>query len=295
MSRRLLGWLILGALMPSYARAAERLPAGLSQVAFEQRLDEQLPMDVPLRDERGANVTLADFCNERPAVLAFAQYRCPMLCNQVLKALAESLASVPLKPGADYQVVVLSFDHRETPEMAAEKKAAYLDAASQEEADAWHFLTADEKAIEAVTKAVGFQYAYDPRQDRFAHASGIVVVAPGGRLARYFLGLRYPPRDLRLALAEASQGTIGSLAERVLLLCYEYDPASGQYTLLAMNLVRVGGIITVAALVALILILLRRQRREGGRPRPAQGPASLGTTGPPGPGAAEQFLDNGPF
>jgi protein SCO1/2 len=285
----------LGAL---HAAAQDSLPASLSGVSFEQRLEAQLPLDAGFRDDTGRAVRLADYCTNRPAVLVFAQYRCPMLCNQVLNGLFEGLDQVPLEPGKDYEVIVVSFDRRETPELAAEKKSTYRDTFDRDGAAAgWHFLTGEQPAIDAVTEAAGFRYAYDPKLDQFAHASGIVVLTPSGKAARYFYGIRYPPRDLRLALTEASQNQVGSLADRVLLLCYDYDPATGRYTLLAMNLVRLGGVVTVLALILLFVLLWRRRRRrEAGRTtdtsrRPTDRPDSNYPLSP----AVREHLDDSPF
>lgn len=279
MIRLSFGWIAVISLGVLHARAQDSLPSSLNRISFEQRLDAQLPLEAGFRDETGRAVRLADYCKNRPAVLVFAQYRCPMLCNQVLNGLFEGLDRVPLEPGKDYEVVVVSFDQREMPELAAEKKATYLDAFDRDGAAAgWHFLTGEQPAIDALTEAAGFHYAYDAKLDQFAHASGIVVLTPEGKAARYFYGIRYPPRDLRLALTEASQNQIGSLADRVLLLCYDYDPATGRYTLLAMNLVRLGGIVTVLVLILLFVLLWRRRRRREARR----------TTAPPGDPTSRQ-------
>jgi protein SCO1/2 len=270
-------------------------------VAFEQRLDAQLPLDAPFRDEANEVVRLADYCTDRPAILVFAQYRCPMLCEQVLNGVFEGLGQISLEAGRDYQLVVISFDRRETPELAAAKKASYVEAFDRGgTADAWHFLTGEQSAIDAVAGAAGFRYAYDPKLDQFAHASGFLVLTPGGKAARYFYGIRYPPRDLRLALTEASQNQIGSLADSVLLLCYEYDPATGRYTLLAMNLVRLGGIVTVVLLVLLFFVMWRMRRRRETRRKMAQenarrNPSAQKISDAPPPPVVPEAVDDTPF
>lgn len=250
-------------LRPEAGLPAGQMPGPLASVAFEQRLDQALPLDVPFVDEDGREVTLGRFFGRRPVVLAFVYYECPMLCNQVLNGLTSALAVLDETVGRDFDVVAISFDARETPLQAAAKRKAYLERyARAEAAEGWHFLTGSEASIQAVTRAAGFRYAWDPRTEQFAHASGIVVATPEGRLSRYFFGIEYAPRDVQFALIDSSNGRIGGLAERVVLYCYHYDPAAGTYAFDAMRAVRIGGALTLVAVVGFVVVSLRRERRE---------------------------------
>ncbi|MCA1584002.1 MAG: SCO family protein [Acidobacteria bacterium] len=243
---------------------ASMVPTALQQVAFEQHLDEPLPLDLPFRDEEGRAVRLGDYFGSRPVVLAFAYYECPMLCTQVLNGLTSSLSVLDLSIGREFDVVTVSFDPRETPVLAAGKKKAYLDRYKREGAAAgWHFLTGDEKSIAALTSAAGFRYAWDTESQQFAHASGIVVVTPDGRLSRYFFGIEYAPRDVKFALLESSAGRIGTMADQLLLYCYHYDPVKGSYSFVAMNAVRLGGAVTLVALGGFVVVAIRREHRAG--------------------------------
>lgn len=234
----------------------------LSQVAFEQRLGQQLPLDALFRDESGRSVRLGDYFGKRPVILALVYYDCPMLCTQVLNGLLGALRAVKFNAGQEFDVVAVSFDARETPRLAADKKAIYVRRYQRPGAEAgWHFLTADQPAIDALTQAAGFRYAWDEKQKQFAHASGIIVVTPEGRLAQYYYGIEYSPKDLRLGLVEASRGKVGNLVDQVLLYCYHYDPATGRYGAVAMNIVRLGGVITVLVLGSFMVTMFRRDRR----------------------------------
>jgi protein SCO1/2 len=240
------------------------VPAALQNVGFEQRLDQHVPLDLAFRDEDGRSVKLGDYFGKRPVVLAFVYYECPMLCTQVLNGLTSTLTAMNEQIGREFDVVTVSFDPRETPVLAAAKKKAYLDRYKREGAAAgWHFLTGDEASIAALTKAAGFSYAWDDKSQQFAHASGIVVLTPDGRLARYFFGIEYAPRDLKFALIESSAGRIGTLADKLLLYCYHYDPATGSYALMALNTVRLGGVVTLVALVGFVTVAIRREKRAG--------------------------------
>jgi protein SCO1 len=233
-------------------------------VGFDQRLNEQLPLDLTFRDESGATVRVGDYFGDKPVILVPAYLRCPRLCTLVLNELTDALNNLTFNAGDQFQVVVVSFDAREKPELAAAKKASYLERYNRPAAAAgWHFLTGDEPSIEALTKAIGFRYSYDAEHDQFAHASGFVVLTPSGTIARYFFGMQFPPRHVRLALVEAGAGKVGNVVDQVLLLCYHYDPATGRYTATIMNLVRLGGILTVLILGAfLIRSWLREWRRS---------------------------------
>jgi protein SCO1/2 len=233
----------------------------LEEVALEQRLGTALELDTPFRDERGARVRLADYFGERPVILALVYYECPMLCNLVLNGTVAALQQIDLQPGEDFELVVISIDPGETPELAQRKKANYLRFYERPAATAGlHFLVGDEPAIRAVADAVGFRYVYDERIDEYAHASGIIVATPAGELSRYFYGVDFPARDLRLGLVEASEGRIGSAVDQLLLLCFHYDPSTGKYGFAVMSLLRALGLLTLAALGWSMFVTIRRDR-----------------------------------
>ena len=244
---------------------SSQMPSVLSQVSFDQRLNEQLPLDLPFTDEAGRRVRLGEYFGTKPVVLAFVYYECPMLCTQVLNGLTSSLNVLEQTVGREFDVVAVSFDPRETPVLADGKKRAHLDRYQRPESiNGWHFLTGDQAAIQALTAAAGFRYVWDERTQQFAHPSGIIVTTPQGRIARYFFGIEYPSRDLKFALMESSAGRIGTLVDRLLLYCYHYDPATGSYGLVAMNAVRVGAALTLIALVGFVVVSIRREGRSGG-------------------------------
>jgi protein SCO1/2 len=254
-----------GPLRPDAGMPADQTPGVLAKVAFEQRLNQQLPLDLPFKDEDGRDVKLGDYFGKRPVVLAFVYYECPMLCTQVLNGLTGVLKLIDTTVGKDFDVVTVSFDPRETPVLATAKKKVYLDDYKRPEASqGWHFLTGDESSIAALTKAAGFSYVWDDSTQQFAHASGIVVTTPEGRLSRYFFGIDYAARDLQFALIDSSAGKIGSLTEKLLLYCYHYDPVSGHYGFVAMQAVRIGGVVTLAALAGFMIVSIRRESRAAG-------------------------------
>jgi protein SCO1/2 len=234
----------------------------LRDVTFKQRLNEMLPLDAPFKDEHGQDVTLGRyFTGEKPVILAFVYYSCPMLCMQVMNGLSSALKTMPFAAGEDYEVVLISFDARDTPATAAEKERAHLAYWSREQdAASWHLLTGDEVTIRRVTAAAGFTYQWDERTGQFAHVSGVLVTTPQGRLSRYFYGIEYSPKELRLALVESGDGKIGSAIDELLLYCFHYDPESGKYGLLVMNLIRLGGVLTVAFIGGFIFLMRRRER-----------------------------------
>ena len=243
------------------AGAGDDLPPILREVDFEQRLGAQVPLDAGFQDEADRPVRLRDCCAGKPVVLVLAYYRCPMLCTHVLNALVESLRGIPFAIGREFNVVTVSFDAREKPELAAAKRRAYLDHYARPGAErGWHFLTGDEGPIKRLTEAVGFRYTYDAKHDVFAHASGIMVLTPAGKVSRYFLDIKYSPRDLRLGLVEASEGKVGSAWDKALLYCFHYDPSEGKYGPAVMNFVRAGGVATLLALAAFAGVLWRRER-----------------------------------
>jgi protein SCO1/2 len=234
----------------------------LEDVSFKQRLNEMLPLDAAFTDETGRRVTLGDYFGRRPVLLAFVYYQCPMLCTQVMNGLSSALKVMPFAAGEDYEVVLVSFDPRDTPATAAEKKRAHLEYWSAEkDAGSWHLLSGDEATIRRATSAAGFSYRWDERTGQFAHVSGILAVTPEGRLSRYFYGVEYSPKELRLALVESGEGRIGSVIDELLLYCFHYDPESGRYGLMVMNLVRLGGAMTVLAIAGYILVMRRRESR----------------------------------
>jgi protein SCO1/2 len=233
-------------------------------VGIEQRLDAQLPLNLTFRDEAGRDVPLSSFFQTgKPVILALVYYRCPMLCTQILNGLESSLKAVSFNPGQDFEVLSVSFDPKDTAELAASKKQMYLRRyGRQGTANGWHFLTGDETNIRALTGTAGFHYKYDPKTDQFAHASGIMILTPDGRLSRYFYGVEYAPRDIRLGLVEASQNKIGNPVDQMLLFCYHYDPATGKYGAIAMNLVRFAGAAFVLICGTFLLIVFRRDFRS---------------------------------
>ncbi len=241
------------------APAGER-PRILRDVGFDQRLGETVPLDAVFRDESGRAVRLGDYFGQRPVVLSLAYYDCPMLCTVTLNGLASALDVVSFDPGREFEVVTVSFEPRETPELAAAKKATYLRRYKRPgAAAAWHFLTGDAREIKRLTDAVGFKYAWDETTKQYAHASGVMVLTPDGRLARYLYGVEYAPKDLRFAIYESARGKILSPVDHLLLYCYHYDPTLGRYGATVMGLVRGGAVLTLAALAALIVTLRRRE------------------------------------
>jgi protein SCO1 len=245
-------------------------PAPLKGVGFEQRLETRLPLDVRFRNEQGRDAALGDYFGRRPVVLAFVYYQCPMLCSQIMNGVSSALKAVPFTPGQDFDVVYVSFDPRDTAATAAAKKQAVLaDYKQLDTAAGWHFLSGDEANIRRLTEAAGFSYRWDDASQQFAHASGIVVATPDGRLSRYFYGVEYSPKELRMALVESSEGRIGSLADKLLLYCYHYDPQAGRYGAIAMNLVRLGGVLTLALLGGFIWIMRRTETAAAAPSSPA--------------------------
>jgi protein SCO1 len=251
-------------LPPQHAYTASEKPKVLEQIGLDQRLNEQVPLNLTFRDELGQTVQLGNyFSSGKPVVLALVYYECPMLCNQVLNGLVSSLRVLQFNVGKEFEVVTVSFDPREKPEVAGAKKEGYLRTYSRPGAEkGWHFLTGDEESIKQLTKAVGFRYAWDEETKQFAHASGIMVLTPQGKLSHYFYGVEYSPKDLRLSIVEASENKIGSPVDQLLLFCYHYDPATGKYGPVVMNFIQLGGIITICLIVGLILVLKYREKRQ---------------------------------
>ena len=250
---------------PQGGTASQQPPDALKNIGIDQRLNEQLPLGATFRDESGKAVRLGDYFGKgRPVVVSLVYYKCPMLCNQVLNGLVSGVRGQQLLVGRDFDVVTISFDPRETPQDAAEKKKITLGDLRRADdpvaAAGWHFLTGDKAQIDSVADAVGFRYAFDVHTGQFAHASGVMVAPPQGKLSRYFYGIEYAPRDLKLALVESSEGRIGSVVDKIVLYCYHYDPTTGKYGFAIMSAMRVGGVVTVLGVIALIMILRRAQQ-----------------------------------
>jgi len=242
------------------------LPGALKEIGIDQKLNGQLPLDLVFRNEQGEQVKLGDYFGKKPVVISLVYYECPMLCNQVLNGMISSFKVMAFAPGQEFDVVTVSFDSRETPGQAAKKKktyVGYLPEAKRAGANAgWHFLTGDDANIHALTDAIGFRFRFDEATNQFAHASAIYVTTPQGRLARYFYGIEYAPRDLRLGLIEASENKIGSPMDQILLYCYHYDPTTGKYGAAVINLIRLGGVLTLVAVACLFLFMRRRNAQR---------------------------------
>ncbi len=243
------------------------LPGALQGVGIDQRLDQQVSLDLMFKDEAGRDVALSSFFRRgKPVILAPVYFRCPMLCTQILTGLASSLKAVSLDPGKDFEIVAVSFDPKDTPETAASKKQLYLRRYGRPgTANGWHLLTGDQANIDALMGTIGYHYKYDAATDQFAHASGIMVLTPEGRLSRYFYGVEYAPVDVRLGLVEASKNKIGSAVDQILLFCYHYDPATGKYGAVVMNIVRFAGAAFTLVLGVFLFIFLRRDVRNDRR------------------------------
>jgi protein SCO1/2 len=247
---------------------ASATPGPLEGVVIEQHLGASLPLDAVFRDEEGRNVRLGDYFGpgKKPAVLVFAYYECPMLCTLVLNGMIKSLRPISFTAGDEYQVIAISIDPSETPELARDKKKAYIESYQRRgDGSGFHFLTGDEKSIRAAADAVGFKYRYVPESGEFAHAASIYVTTPLGQLSRYFFGVEFSSRDLRLALVEAAEGKIGGMVDQLMLFCYRYDPASGKYSAEALAVVRLAALMTVLSLAGFIGLSQWRERRASSR------------------------------
>ncbi|MBI2963308.1 MAG: SCO family protein [Deltaproteobacteria bacterium] len=243
--------------------AADSRPAALRDVDVVPRLDQPLPLDLELRDETGKTVRLAEFFGGPPVLLTLAYARCPMLCPMVLEGLVRSLRPLSWNVGEQFRMITVSIDPRETPEQAAARKAKLVaDYGRPGAARGWHFLVGDEGAVRRLTEAVGFRYGYDAANDQYAHAAVLMALTPQGKLSRYLYGIDFTPRDVRLALVEASEGKIGTLTDRILLFCYHYDPATGKYGAAAMTGVRLAGVLTVLGIGAFVVTQIRREHRK---------------------------------
>lgn len=249
--------------------ALDKLPDVLQRATIHQHLDRQLPLNADFRDETGKTVTLGSYFGKRPAILALVYYRCPMLCSEELNGLVGALEMLNFTPGKDFDVIVASIDPTEGPSLAASEKALYLKRyGNPSTANGWHFLTADQPSITALTDAVGFGYVRvqgpDGKMTQFAHTSSIEIITSEGKIAQYYLGVEYPPKEMRIALIDASHGKIGSPVDLILTYCYRYDPRTGRRSFMVVRMVQLGGLITVLALGGYMLVMFRRDAINGG-------------------------------
>ncbi|HMT09395.1 MAG TPA: SCO family protein [Pyrinomonadaceae bacterium] len=241
------------------------LPEALKKIGIEQKLGETLPADAVLRDENGKDVTLGSYFGKRPVIVAFVYYECPMLCNQVLNGLTGSLKGISLEAGKDFDVVAISFDAREheKSDLAKNKKAGYMERYGRPGTEnGWHFLTGTQEELDKVTNAAGFSYKWDEKSEQFAHAGGIMITTPEGKLSRYLFGIDYSPKDVKFGVMESSNNKVGSAAEQLLLYCYHYDPSTGKYGLAVLRIMRIGGIATLAAMGLMGFVFWRRNKRK---------------------------------
>jgi protein SCO1/2 len=251
---------IIAALTPRASAAEDGRPLALREVSFDQKLGDALPLDVVLRNEAGQDVRLGDYFGKgKPVVLTFVYYECPMLCTLTLNGLSSAINVLSFDAGREYEIVTVSFEPKETSELAAAKKAAYLQRYKRPgAAQGWHFLTGSPASIQRLTRAAGFRYAWDAATQQYAHPAGLIVATPEGRIARYLYGIEYAPKDLRYALVESSAGRIGTAVDAVVLYCYQYDPKTGKYGAAVMRLMRVAGALTVLGLGAFLVVMWRR-------------------------------------
>jgi protein SCO1 len=245
--------------------------AFLKEIAFDQKLGAQLPLDLPFTDDTGKAVRLGDYFGQKPVVMLITYYNCTMLCPLLLDGLVRALRPISFDIGKQFTVLTVSINPRETPSIAASRKEVYVQRYGRPGADrGWHFLTGKADAIAALTQAVGFRFVYDKKKDEYAHASGIVILTPAGKAARYLYGVEFSPRDTRLALIEAASGTIGNPVDQLLLYCYHYDPLTGKYGVIIMNVLRLAGSATAVALGSFMVVMFRRDRRKAAAGREAR-------------------------
>jgi protein SCO1/2 len=241
-------------------------PPELKNVGIEQRLGEQVPLDLHFQDETGKTVRLGDyFQSGRPVILNLVYYQCPMLCGEVLQGLTAMNKIIGFMPGKEFEILTVSIDPRETPELAAAKKQTFLQQLGRPGAEkGWHFLVGKQPEIDSLAKSLGWEYQYDPKTDQFAHAAGVILATPDGKIAQYYYGVEYSARDMRLGIVQASKNRIGSLADQVLLYCYHYDPRTGKYGAVVTNMVRLGGALTVLILGGVLIVLFRHEPHAKG-------------------------------
>lgn len=241
------------------------LPKALNEVGLQQKLNEQIPLDTEFKNEDGQTVKISDYFGKRPVILALVYYECPMLCSEVLNGLTGSLKGLNFNAGKEFDVVAISFDARENEKsgLAKNKKEAYLKRYGREgTANGWHFLTGTQDSIDKITNAVGFKYTWDEQTQQFAHAGGIMILTPEGKLSKYFYGIDYAPRDVKLAVMESSENKIGGAVDQMMLYCYHYDPATGKYGFAVMKVMRVAGLLTLFGLGAMIFVFWRRNKQK---------------------------------
>ena len=250
-------------LAPQPTGAAKLTKERIDKIDFEQRLGENISPDLKFKDHSGRPVKLGDFLGDKPIILSLVYYECPLLCGQVLNSLLRSLNVLNFDIGTEFDVISISIDPNESPILAAEKKQTYIEKYRGKNAEkGWNFWVGDQDEIDQIANSVGFKYEYDAETDQYIHASGIIVLTPEGQIARYFYGLDYPPRDLRLGLVEASKGKIGNPVDQLLLLCYSYDPLTGEYGIMIMNALRIGSVLAMLSLGTFVFVMLRRERRK---------------------------------
>ncbi len=239
-----------------------KLATVLKEVGVDQKLNQQVPLDLEFVDENGTTVTLAKYFGDKPVILNAGYFECPMLCSQVTNGLVGAMKMINLNVGRDFNVLTVSFDPREKPALAAAKRQNYLGSYGREGAEeGWHFLTGEDKNIRALMDAAGFRYVWDPKLGQYAHAAAIMIITPEGRMSKYFYGIEFSARDLRLGLVDASKGKIGNLADSVLLLCYHYDPSTGEYSMTILTVLRIAGVLTVLLLGGFVSVMLFREFR----------------------------------
>ena len=245
-------------------------PPGLQHVGIQQNLNEQIPADLTFTDDSGRAVKLGDYYGKKPLILNLVYFTCPMLCGEELNGLESALRILKFDVGKEFEVITVSFDPKDTPDAAAKKKAEILKRYKRAGAEqGWHFLVGNQDSIDKIAKAVGFEFEYDAKSNQFAHTTAIMVLTPQGKIAQYYYGIDYPPKDLRLALVDASQEKIGNVVDELLLYCYHYDPEKGKYSATIMRILRLAGVATLLCLGTLFIVLFRRgpdstqKRREG--------------------------------
>jgi protein SCO1/2 len=237
---------------------ASMRPPGLKNVGIQQNLDGQIPPDLVFRDETGKTVRLGDYFGQKPMILSLVYYRCPMLCGEVLSGLSGALKVLKFNVGDQFDVLTVSFDPNDTSEIGAAKKAEYMERYGRPgAARGWHFLTGPQTSIDALTKAAGFQYQYDPKTEQFAHSTAIMILTPEGKIAQYYYGVEYAPKDLRLGLIQASENKIGTLTDQILLYCYHYDPTTGKYGAMISRILQLSAMATVLILSVFMILLFR--------------------------------------
>ena len=253
-------------------QSSNGLPPGLVNVGFDPELHKQIPADAAFTDENGRSVQLKEYFGKKPVLLAFVYFTCPMLCNQVEQTLVGTLKMISFNPGADYEVVFISFDPSDTPDAALKKKHEAMSRFARPGTEpGWHFLTGSKEAIDVVTKAADFRFNYDPKTKLFGHASGILLLTPDGRISRYFFGVDYPPSNVRLGLVDASSGKIGTPVDHILLFCYQYDPSKARYSATVLTVIRMGGVVTLFSMALGFMIFRRREHRPDASGKSGQG------------------------